>query len=76
MKKSKLIISLIIISIIISSIGYIVNQQIEDNKKLAPETYDTAEMNKYYNWILIPFNIPLAVTILYLLYQILIVIGL
>lgn len=75
MSKLKIIIALITISIISSSIGYIVKQHIEDNKKIAPEINDTPETNKYYSWILAPFQIPLAVTILYLLYQILIIVG-
>ena len=75
MNKAKIIMALIVVSVISSSIGYIINQQIEDNKKLAPEINDTPETNKYYSWILIPFQIPLLVTILYLLFQILTITG-
>ena len=75
MKKLKFIAVLVILSIVSSFGGYIVKQHIEDNKKIAPELNDTSEMNKYYKMILAPFQIPLIVTILYLIYQILIVTG-
>jgi amino acid transporter len=75
MSKAKIIAILIIITLI-SEVGvYILKQHIEDNKRIAPEINDTPEMNRYYKMILAPFQIPLIVTILYLIYQILIVIG-
>ncbi|OQA66477.1 MAG: hypothetical protein BWY36_00892 [Candidatus Diapherotrites archaeon ADurb.Bin253] len=73
MSKLKIIVILIIITLIAEAGAYIVKQHIEDNKKLAPDVNNTPEMNKYYSWILAPFQIPLIVTILYLFYQILIV---
>ena len=73
MDKLKIIVILIICTLVGEFGAYLLNQHIEDNKKLAPEINDTQETNKYYNWILIPFRIPLIVTILYLIYQILII---
>jgi archaellum biogenesis protein FlaJ (TadC family) len=75
MSNLKVIIILVIITLIAGGGAYLVKQHIEDNKKLAPELNDTPEMNKYYNWILVPFQIPLIVTIIYLLYQILLASG-
>jgi len=75
MSKIKIIVILIIITLIAEGGAYLVKQHIEDNKKLDPELNDTPEMNKYYSWILAPFQIPLLVTILYLLFQILTITG-
>jgi len=71
MGKWKIILKLIFLSIVISFIGYLITQQIEDNKKLDPKTNDTEEMNEYYKLILIPFNIPALATIMIILYEIL-----
>ena len=73
MSKLKIIVILIIITLVAEGGAYILKQHIEDNKKLDPQLNDTSEMNKYYSWILAPFQIPLVVTILYLIYQVLIV---
>jgi len=75
MNKIKIIVILIVITIVAEFGAYLVNQHIEDNKKLAPEVNDTPEMNRHYKMILAPFQIPLIVTILYLVYQILAVTG-
>lgn len=75
MSKLKIIALLIIITIVAEFGAYLVNQHIEDNKKLAPDINDTPEINRYYSWILLPFQIPLLVTILYLIYQVLVVVG-
>jgi len=76
MKKSKLIILLIILTIAGIIGEYLVEQHIEDNKRLAPEINDTSEMNKYYDLILAPFKVPLIVTITELVYEILVILGL
>jgi hypothetical protein len=76
MKKSKLIILLIILTIAGIIGEYLVEQHIEDNKRLAPEINDTSEMNKYYDLILTPFKVPLIVTITELVYEILVILGL
>jgi len=75
MSKLKIIIILIIITLVAEGGAYILKQHIEDNKRIAPEINDTPGMNRYYRMILVPFQIPLIVTILYLVYQILVVIG-
>jgi len=75
MKKSKLIILLIILTVAGLMGEYIIKQHIEDNKKLDPEIYDTPEMNNYYKLILAPFSVPLIVTILELGYEILVILG-
>lgn len=75
MSKAKIIAVLIIITLISELGAYLVNQHIEDNKRLAPDINDTPEMNRYYNLILVPFQIPLIVTFLYLIYEVLMVIG-
>lgn len=76
MEKSKLIILLIVLTVAGLIGEYIIEQHIEDNKKLAPEINDTPEMNNYYKLILAPFKVPLIVTILELAYEILVILGL
>ena len=75
MSKIKIIVILILITLFAEFGAYIVNQHIEDNKKLAPEINDTPEVNQHYKLIMIAFQIPLIATILYLICQILIVLG-
>ena len=76
MSKLKIIAILIILTLASELGAYIVKQNIEDNKQADPKTNDTPEVKGYFSLVLISFQIPLTVTILYLLYQILVVIGL